>query len=100
MAAIATALLGTLRPGDHIVAQRTHYTSALTLLTDTLPGYGVAVTQVDQRDTGAFERAIRPNTRVVYTESPSNPTMDLTDLRATPELAHAARAPPAPHNTP
>jgi methionine-gamma-lyase len=92
MAAIATALLGTLRMGDHVVAQRTHYTSALTLLTETLPGYGVEVTQVDQRDTAAFERAIRPNTRVVYAESPSNPTMDLTDLRATAAIAHAAGA--------
>jgi len=50
------------------------------------------VTHVDQRDTSAFERAIRPNTRIVYTESPTNPTMDLTDLRATAEIAHAAGA--------
>jgi methionine-gamma-lyase len=99
MAAIATALLGTLRPGDHVVAQHTHYTSALTLLTDTLPGYGVEVTQVDQRDTGAFEWAIRPNTRVVYTESPSNPTMDLTDLGATAAIAHAAGALAVTDNT-
>jgi methionine-gamma-lyase len=92
MAAIATAILGNLRPGDHVVAQLTHYTSALTLLTETLPRYGFAVTQVDQRDTAAFERAMQPNTRLVYTESPSNPTMDLTDLRATAALAHAAGA--------
>ncbi|MBF6591271.1 MAG: aminotransferase class I/II-fold pyridoxal phosphate-dependent enzyme [Ktedonobacterales bacterium] len=92
MAAIATALLSNLRAGDHIVAQRTHYTGTMTLLTTTLPGYGIAVTQVDQRDTEAFARAIQPNTRVVYTESPTNPTMDLTDLRATAEIAHTAGA--------
>ena len=59
---------------------------------ETLPRYGIAVTQVDQRDTGAFERAMRPNTKVVYTETPTNPTMDLTDLRATAAIAHAAGA--------
>jgi methionine-gamma-lyase len=74
------------------VAQQTHYTATLSLLAETLPRYGVAVTQVDQRDTGAFERAMRPNTRVVYSETPTNPTMDLTDLRATAEIAHAAGA--------
>jgi methionine-gamma-lyase len=92
MAAIAAAILSNLRAGDHIVAQQTHYTATLSLLAETLPRYGITVTQVDQRDTGAFERAIRPNTRIVYTETPTNPTMDLTDLRATAELAHAAGA--------
>jgi cystathionine beta-lyase/cystathionine gamma-synthase len=92
MAAIATAMLSNLRSGDHVVAQQTHYTATLSLLAETLPRYGVAVTQVDQRDTGAFERAMRPNTRVVYSETPTNPTLDLTDLRATAEIAHAAGA--------
>jgi len=89
MAAIATAILANVRAGDHVVAQQTHYTATLSLLAETLPRYGIAVTQVDQRDTGAFERALRPNTKIVYTETPTNPTMDLTDLRATAMLAHA-----------
>ncbi|HEU5103044.1 MAG TPA: aminotransferase class I/II-fold pyridoxal phosphate-dependent enzyme [Roseiflexaceae bacterium] len=92
MAAIATALLSNLRAGDHVVAQQTHYTATLSLLAETLPRYGVAVTQVDQRDAEAFARAMRPNTRIVYSETPTNPTMDLTDLRATAEIAHAAGA--------
>ena len=92
MAAITVALFSSLRAGDHVVAQRTHYTSALSLLTDTLPRYGVETTLVDQTDTAAFARAIRPNTRVVYTESPTNPTMDLTDLRAVAAIAHEAGA--------
>lgn len=92
MAAIATALLSNLRTGDHVIAQHTHYTATLSLLHETLPGYGIEVTQVDQRDTAAFERAVRPNTRIIYTETPTNPTMDLTDLRATAEIAHAAGA--------
>ena len=91
MAAIATAILSNVRAGDHVVAQQTHYTATLSLLNDTLPRYGIAVTQVDQRDTGAFERAMR-RTPIVYTETPTNPTMDLTDLRATAMIAHAAGA--------
>jgi cystathionine beta-lyase/cystathionine gamma-synthase len=92
MAAITIAIMANVRAGDHVVAQQTHYTSALSLLNDTLPRFGVDVTQVPQTDTAAFARAMRPNTRVVYTESPTNPTMDLTDLRATAEIAHAGRA--------
>jgi methionine-gamma-lyase len=92
MAAIATAILANLRTGDHIVAQHTHYTATMSLLAETLPRYGIEVTQVDQRDIEAFARAMRPNTRIVYTETPTNPTMDLTDLRATADLAHAAGA--------
>jgi cystathionine beta-lyase/cystathionine gamma-synthase len=99
MAAITTAILANVQKGDHVIAQQTHYTATLSLLTETLPRYGVEVTQVDQRDTEAFARAIRPNTRIVYTETPTNPTMDLTDLRATAEIAHAAGAMAITDNT-
>src|SRR6266700_3958852 len=92
MAAIATAIMANVRTGDHVVAQHTHYTATMSLLAHTLPGYGVEVTQVDQRDAEAFARAVRPNTKIIYTESPTNPTMDLTDLRATAEIAHTAGA--------
>ena len=92
MAAVSTALLSNLRAGDHIVAQKTHYTATLSLLSDILPRYGIEVTQVDQADAAAFAQAMRPNTRVVYTETPTNPTLELTDLRATAEIAHAAGA--------
>jgi cystathionine beta-lyase/cystathionine gamma-synthase len=92
MAAITLAVLSNVRAGDHVVAQLTHYTSAMTLLMETLPSYGIAVTQVDQTDTGAFERAMRPTTKVVYTESPTNPTLELTDLAATAAIAHAGNA--------
>ena len=92
MAAVSTAILSNVRSGDHVIAQQTHYTGALSLLTDMLPRYGVEVTQVDQRDTSAFARAVKPNTKIVYTESPTNPTMDLTDLRAVAEIAHDAGA--------
>ncbi|HEY4034033.1 MAG TPA: aminotransferase class I/II-fold pyridoxal phosphate-dependent enzyme [Ktedonobacteraceae bacterium] len=92
MAAITTAILANVQAGDHVIAQLTHYTATMSLLTHTLPRYGIAVTQVDQRDTSAFAQAVQPNTKVIYTESPTNPTMDLTDLRATAELARAIGA--------
>jgi methionine-gamma-lyase len=92
MAAVTIALMSNLRAGDHVVAQNTHYTATLSLFTQTLPAYGVEVTLVDQRDTSAFEKAIKPNTRIVYTESPTNPTIDLTDLKVTADIAHSVGA--------
>ncbi len=92
MAAITIAIMANVQAGDHVIAQHTHYTATMSLLAHTLPGYGIAVTQVDQRDPAAFAQAVRPNTKIIYTESPTNPTMDLTDLWATAEIAHAAGA--------
>ena len=92
MAAITIAILGNVQAGDHVIAQYTHYTATMSLLAHTLPRYGIAVTQVDQRDPAAFAQAIRPHTKIIYTESPTNPTMDLTDLQATAEIAHVAGA--------
>ena len=89
MAAISGAILSHVRAGDHVVAQTAHYTGALSLLADWLPRQGVTVTQVDQTDLDAFRRAMGPKTRVVYTETPTNPTMALTDLEAVSALAHA-----------
>ena len=92
MAAIAGAILSHVRAGDHVVAQKMHYTAALSLLSDWLPRHGVTVTQVDQSDTSAFAAAIGEKTRVVYTETPTNPTLALTDLEAVSALAHAKGA--------
>src|SRR5258708_31603044 len=78
MAAITTAILANVRTGDHVVAQQTHYTATLSLLAQTLPRYGIAVTQVDHRDTRALQRAIRPNTKILSTEAPTNPALHLT----------------------
>ena len=92
MAAIAAAILAHVRAGDHVVAQTAHYTAALSLFADWLPRQGVAVTQVAQTDIEAFAQAIGPKTRLVYTETPTNPTMALTDLKAVSALAHAQGA--------
>jgi methionine-gamma-lyase len=87
MAAVSTVLLGTLNPGDHAVAGSSLYTATTRLLADELPRLGVAVDFVDPTDTGAFARAVRPNTRLFYLESPSNPMMHLTDLAAVCRIA-------------
>jgi methionine-gamma-lyase len=91
-AAVAMSIFSNVQKGDHVVAQSAHYTATMTIFQHTLARYGVDVTLVDQRDTEAFARAMRPNTKVVYTESPTNPTLELTDLRDTAEIAHASGA--------
>lgn len=89
MGAVFTALMSTLKTGDHLVAQTNHYAGAMTLFEE-LPGrFGVDVTLVDQTRAEDFAAALRPNTRVVYAESPTNPLMQITDLRAVAELARA-----------
>lgn len=87
MAAIFAVMLGTLSQGDHILAQRNHYAGAMTLLRDYLQRWGITVTLVDQTDSSAFAEAIRPETRMIYVETPVNPLMQITDLRAIVGLA-------------
>src|SRR5436305_11631011 len=89
MGAIFTALMSTLKQGDHVVAQTNHYAGTMTLLDEMPRHFGVEVTLVDQTRAEAFAEALRPNTRVVYAESPTNPLMQITDLRAVAELAPA-----------
>lgn len=87
MGAIATTVIALLRAGDHVVVQGRHYMSTTKLFDELLPRYGVAVSVVEQADTGAFERALRPETRLVMLETPANPTLVLTDLAAVAALA-------------
>jgi methionine-gamma-lyase len=86
MGAIFTALISSLRAGDHVVAQTNHYAGAMTLFEELPERFRIEVTIVDQTQAGAFEEAVRPNTRVIYAESPTNPLMQITDLRAVAEL--------------
>lgn len=89
MGAITTSVLSLVRSGDHVVAQTSHYMSTTRLLTDVLARFGVEFTRVDQTDPGAFEAALRPQTRLIIVETPSNPTLALTDLAAVASLARA-----------
>ncbi|MDG6107170.1 PLP-dependent transferase [Dactylosporangium aurantiacum] len=82
MAAVSAALLSVVSSGatgGEVLAQTSHYTATLTLLRTMLPGFGVDVRLVPQE---ALAAEVRPSTRVVYVETPSNPTMTLTDLAA------------------
>ncbi len=87
MGAIMLAFLGTLKSGDHVVAQKTHYVGTMKALQQWLPRAGIEVSLVEQTDLDAFASALRPNTRLIHLESPSNPTLMLTDLGGVAALA-------------
>ena len=87
MGAITCSILAHVAAGDHIVAQKNHYMAALKFVTDILPRFGVQSTVVDQTDPDAFAAAVRPETKVIFVETPSNPTGQITDLRAIADLA-------------
>jgi methionine-gamma-lyase len=89
MGAIFVAAMSLLQSGDHVVAQRSLYGSTSHLFESILPRWGMTSTFVDNTDAEAFARAVQPNTKLIYTETPTNPTMSLTDLRAVSEIARA-----------
>ena len=89
MAGISTAVLAHVQAGDHVVAQINHYIGTTHLMTKFLPRFGVEVSRVPQDDPAAFSSAIRENTRLIMTETPVNPTMQLTDLAAISEMGRA-----------
>ncbi len=89
MAAISTALLAALRPGDHILVQSTLYGGTFSLLTEDLADLGIELTFFDGRDPSAAEAALRPNTKVLYCETLTNP---LVEMAALPELASFAKS--------
>ncbi|GGM62228.1 trans-sulfuration enzyme family protein [Dactylosporangium sucinum] len=89
MAALTTAVLALVSAGDHVIGQQSTYGGTASVLLNLLPRLGVSITQVDQTDRAAFERALTPQTRLILVESPSNPLLQLTDLRAVADLARA-----------
>jgi cystathionine beta-lyase/cystathionine gamma-synthase len=87
MAAITTSVLALLKSGDHIVAQRDIYGGANKFLGQWLPKLGIETTFVDTTEYDQHARAIRPNTRMLYLESPTNPTLRVVDLKRVSALA-------------
>ncbi|MBN9555094.1 MAG: O-succinylhomoserine sulfhydrylase [Alphaproteobacteria bacterium] len=87
MAAVSAALLSALNAGDHIVAAKAMFGSCLNVVTDILPRFGVSHTLVDGGDVSAWQAAIKPNTRMFFLETPSNPTLSIVDLRAVAKVA-------------
>ena len=92
MAAVTASLLCFLKAGDHIVSSRALFGSCRYVVDDLCPRLGIASTIVDGRDAGAWAKAVRPNTRAFFFETPANPTLDLVDIAAVSEIAHAAGA--------
>ena len=92
MAAVTTAVMSQLRAGDHVVAARALFGGCRFVVETYMPRWGVESTLVDGRDPENFARAIRPNTKVVFVETPTNPTLELVDLKAVAEIAHAHNA--------
>jgi len=87
MSAIACTLLQLCRAGDHIIASNTIYGGTHALLDDLFPEMGIFTTFVDPADTDAFEAALSPSARVIYTETMGNPTLKIADIQALSKIA-------------
>ena len=92
MAAVTTAILAPLKAGDHVVAAKAMFGSCRYVVEDLLPRYGIQSTLVDGLDLDQWKKAMRPNTRTCFLESPTNPTLDVLDISAIAEIAHQAGA--------
>ncbi len=87
MAAINTAVLSLVNKGDHVVTTKSLYGGTAKLFFDILPKFGVQFAVVDLSEPKNVEGAIRENTKIIYVETPANPTMKLTDIKATSKIA-------------
>lgn len=92
MAAVTTAILAPLKAGDHVVASRALFGSCLYVVQDLLPRYGIETTLVDGLDLDQWQRAVKPNTKTFFLESPTNPTLDVLDIPGIAEIAHKGGA--------
>ena len=99
MAAICGVLLTLTEAGGHVVAPRSMYAESARLLRERLPRFGVETTFVDATDIDAYERAIRPNSKLLYAETPANPTLGVTDLARLAELGKHRGIPTIADNT-
>ena len=92
MAAVTTALMGQLRAGDHVVAAKALFGSCRYVVEEHCNRYGIASTLVDGTDLAQWKNAVRPNTKTFFLESPTNPTLEVLDIKAIADIAHAAGA--------
>src|SRR3982751_6434142 len=88
MAAVTTAILAPLKAGDHVVAAKAMFGSCRYVVEDLLPRYGIQSTLVDGLDLDQWRKAIQPNTKTCFLESPTNPTLDVMDIQSIAEIAH------------
>jgi O-succinylhomoserine sulfhydrylase len=88
MAAVTATMMSQLQAGDHIVAARALFGSCRYVVETLMPKFGVACTLVDGRDLQAWKAAMRPETKVLFLETPSNPVLEIVDMQAVADLAH------------
>src|SRR5438093_1197019 len=92
MGAVSAAVLTAVKPGDHAVAPSAIYQATYQLFADILPSYGVQTTLIPDSSTDAYERALRPNTKLLFVETPNNPMLGITEIEAVAALAHTRGA--------
>ena len=92
MAAVTASLMGQVKAGDHVVSAKELFGSCRYVVEDLLPRFGVATTLVDGCDLAQWRAAMRPNTKTLFLESPTNPTLDVLDIAAIADIAHAGGA--------
>src|SRR4249919_664570 len=92
MAAVTTAILAPLKSGDHVVAAKAMFGSCRYVVEDLLPRYGIQSTLVDGLDLDQWKKAMQPNTKTCFLESPTNPTLDVLDIQSIAEIAHQGGA--------
>ncbi|MDB5987604.1 MAG: O-succinylhomoserine sulfhydrylase [Nevskia sp.] len=92
MSAILATFMTLLRAGDHIVASQTLFGTTINLCNNILSRFGVETSFVAPADIAAWRAALRPNTKLLFVETPNNPLTDIADIRALADVAHAAHA--------
>ena len=92
MAAVTLAMMGQVKAGDHIVASKAIFGSCLYVMEEYLPRYGVTATIVDGFDLDAWRKAMRPNTKACFLESPTNPTLEVLDIAEIAKIVHSVGA--------
>ncbi|MBI1212389.1 MAG: O-succinylhomoserine sulfhydrylase [Alphaproteobacteria bacterium] len=92
MAAVTAALLCHLKQGDHVVASRAMFGGCRYVIEEVLPRFGITSTLIDGRSLDAWRAGVKPNTKVLFLETPANPTLEVIDLRAVADIAHKAGA--------
>lgn len=90
MAAITTLLFHLLRSGDHAIISDVAYAALSEITNEMIPGFNIEITKVNTSDSAAVQKALRPNTKLIYIETPCNPLMRLTDIKAIAEISHTA----------
>ncbi len=92
MAAILATVMGLMKAGEHVVASRSIFGSTVQLFCNILGRFGIETTYVSPTDPAEWRAAVKPNTKLFFVESPSNPLTEVSDIRALADIAHAAGA--------